>query len=217
MHDAVIILCGGLYKKPDGTYAPTSYKHCDEFGMLGGQIRITAAIEIYLHEQATTFCFSTGVSQKQISKFGTTVPSEASIYRDVFLDQLKQHTRPVQPQIFLDETSVNTTSNLQEVISLAQKKNWISLAIISNDYHIPRITQLYSLVQKQLSATSIEATFLSAEKIVQRYQPNRYDAEIAAAYNTKEGLQRIINEQKGVQDIMQKKYILTEYQLAKNN
>ncbi len=72
-YDAVAVLCGGL--RCDGeTYHPASFTDSDEHGMLGSQIRVLAAADLYRAGCAGVFLFSTGVSQKSRARFGPAVP-----------------------------------------------------------------------------------------------------------------------------------------------
>lgn len=217
--DVAVILGGGLYLHGEN-YLPTRYAHSDEFGMLGGEMRVNAALALYLQEGAANFLFSTGISAKQLAKYGDQVPPEAKIYAEYFLHRLtklKQNSSSLPlPNIFLEDISTNTASNLVEVATILKGKGWQNIAIISSDYHIPRIAALFTLLQDNGQITTdCHVSFLSAEQLVREMYPGRYDREIIAAYNSPEALKRIENEKNGLQDIKLGKYVYTEYQLGK--
>jgi hypothetical protein len=104
-HDVIVVLCAGLYFS-EGKFYPTKYIHSDDFGMLGGSIRVDAALALYLQKKAVNFLFSAGVSAKQLAKYGPSVPPDAKIYAEVFLRRLgtmtKEATSLERPNIFLD-------------------------------------------------------------------------------------------------------------------
>ena len=219
IYDAIIILCGGIYKTTEGAYEPTEYFHSDEFGMLGGKARVLAAVELYLQKRARNFCFSTGVSEKSKAKFGLDLPAEALIYSNVFqkliADFREKDTALEQPTIFLEAKSVNTASNIREVLELARGKDWNMIAIISSEYHIPRVRALYDSIRNQIGGIKLLSSFLSAEEILKTTRPGKYDTEIEAAYASKAAQLRLYNETQGLKAFRQKKYIFSEYQLYK--
>ncbi|HSX29633.1 MAG TPA: YdcF family protein [Candidatus Saccharimonadales bacterium] len=216
-YNVVIVLCGGL-SKTAGVYAPTSFSDSDEFGMLGATVRVRAAQELYWRGVADTFLFSTGVSEKQIAKFGPNVPPESHIYRDYFLAGIKNDHRklahePPAPKVLVEDASVNTVANLLEVSKLCSRYGWNDVAIISSAYHVPRIEALYGLIRDHF-AISIRSAFLSAEEILRQSQPGVYDNEIAEAYASIEGKRRIANEQQGLAAINSGNYVFHEFQLT---
>lgn len=218
-YDAIAILCGGLRLTEHG-YEPTTFDDSDEFGMLGGHVRVMAAVELYRHGVSENFLFSTGISSKQIDKFGPNVPAEAIIYKESFLKQIAQseslksmsHMPPLTT--FLEDQSVNTVGNLQGILQICTDNNWKNIAIVSSDYHIRRIQALLHLLLKQYPKTTLTFDFLSSENILKHSFPNKYDDEFATAYANPQGKTRLLNEEKGYQDIVQGRYVFSEFQLA---
>ena len=216
-YDAVIVLCGGL-RKVDAGYQPTTFEDGDEFGMLGGFIRVVAAAELYWQGRASRFLFSTGVSAKQIAKFGPDVPPEAGVYRDLFVETIHANARRQNltlplPEMFLEDKSVNTVANLQESVAICKREGWQCVAIISSEYHVPRIAALYDLIATHAPLLAAHPIFLAAEPIVTQAQPGAYDAQIDAAYRSEIGQKRIANEHAGLAHIQSGQYTLHEYQL----
>lgn len=212
-YDVVAILCAGLAK--DGQdYVPTAFGDSDEFGMLGGYVRVDAAVELAKSRVSSNFLFSTGVSAKQIEKFGKDVPPEAHIYRDVFLDRLGAERRVDAVNIFLEDTSVNTVGNIQAILQLCIDNNWSHIALLSSEYHIPRIRALVNLVLDQY-ALNLSFDFLSAETILRTAHPRLHDAYFDNAYSTPEAKKRIANEAQGLIALENGNYVLGEFQLSR--
>ncbi len=215
-YQVVVVLCGGLRKTANG-YSPTTFEDSDEFGMLGAAIRITAAEELFWQGMSQRFLFSTGISEKQIAKFGPAVPPESYVYREVFLAAIKDDPRGQQhrlelPEVFVEDASVNTVANLLETIELCRRYSWNHVAIISSQYHIPRIKALYELLAEHHDL-SLRPEFLEAEPIVRAAQSGVYDDTIAAAYKSAIAATRIANEERGLEHIRSGKYTFSEYQL----
>jgi uncharacterized SAM-binding protein YcdF (DUF218 family) len=194
-YDAVVVLCGGLYREGN-TYHATTYAHSDEFGMLGGAMRVSAAVALYSEGVSQTFLFSSGISAKHIARFGPDVPPDAKVYGDEFvqalaaLEQKPNHdiltSQLEKPIVLLETKSVNTVNNVIEVAKIVAEKGWKHIALLSSDVHIGRIEALYHMMEKErpdlLSSATVE--FLSAEKIMLETYPGIYDADIVAAHAT---------------------------------
>lgn len=218
--DAITVQSAGLRKLDDGTYASTLYTDSDDFGMLGGYMRVLAAQELYWHSPDRPFVFCNGKSAKQIAKFGSDVPSDAEIYAKEFKQSLARDERnktngdTLAPKIFLEDKSVNTVASIAELFSMSAEHGWKHIGLVSSDYHIPRIKALCDLIFDKLGNKPVEITFISAEAIIKELRPGVYDDEIDAAYKTPSAKQRIKNEQNGCDDIAAGRYHIGEFQLA---
>ncbi len=179
-YDAVVVLGGGL-RKEGHEYFPATYKDSDEFGMLGGHMRVQAAVDLYRTKAARSFMFTTGVYEKNKTRLGGNVPAESEVYAERFQEAIG-NIGDIQPNIILDTTSTTTLTNMQEVLSIISERKWHYVAIVSNEYHIPRIRALYEYVLRQNPKIEANITFLSAEKIVRELQPGKFDQEIDEAY-----------------------------------
>jgi uncharacterized SAM-binding protein YcdF (DUF218 family) len=207
-YDAVFVLGGGIVKS-GSSFGPTTYADSDPFGMLGGEIRIHAAVEICEQYPGVPFIFTTGVTAKTIAMYGPEVPSEALVYSRVFSEELNLRGLRL-PHIALEEISQNTEGNIREALALTEKHAWRRLAVITSAYHVARVEALFALL---LQSTSPSVKLLSAEAIVQAARPGAYDAIIADAYHTSEARQRIENEEKGVKALRAGTYATGEFQL----
>jgi hypothetical protein len=221
-YDAVIVLGGNIRRTQTG-YASATYTDSDQFGMLGGHIRVIAAAWMYLDRQASVFIFSTGTSEKTKAAFGPGVPTEAEIYSEEFKTLLRElrpdHPEMAQlepPTIILEDRSKNTVGNIEECFAIISKQTWEKVAILSARHHLPRIKTLCELI-KQRRPVNASLAFVEAEQVVMKLCPGKYDTEIKAAYNSPEGKKRLANEAKGVSDIRDGVYVLSEYQLQHNH
>jgi hypothetical protein len=217
-YDAIVIL--GLNIVPVGdSYAPTSYKDHDEYGMLAGEMNVIATIHLFAQQQADIFVFSTGTSQKTIAAFGPDVPTEAEVYSQDFMTRLKRYraTHPElaghpDPTIILENRSVNTYTNIMEVFTIIEQQEWRHVAIMSARYHVPRVKALCELIQKTYPQTA-NLEFITSEDVALRAEPGIHDEAITAAYNGYQGKKRLAHEAQGREDIEQGRYVITEFQL----
>ncbi len=229
-YDAIVVLGGGLHKEGEKFY-PTDYREADSdpFGMLGAGMRIVAATELYLQGKANNFVFTTGVTDKNKEKFKhEVVPTEASVYQDKFErmlhglnDSAEYHDRFANledPNILLEDRSNSTLTNIQNICQMILDNHWLKVAIVSSDYHIPRVSALYEQALPKLPELDFcQIKFISAENYVKETIPGKYDEVIDRYYNTPQALERIKNEQEGLKDIEAGRYALGEFQLTERN
>jgi hypothetical protein len=211
-YDAVIVL-GMNIRKTEAGYRPTTYADHDQYGMLAGEMNTIAAQLLHEQQATDTFVFSTGSSEKTKAAFGPDVPTEAEIYNKDFLKRIAGSSQP-KPVIILEDRSVNTYSNLTECIDIINEQGWQNIAIMSARYHIPRVKMLWEFAQEKHPAQA-RAEFLIAEDIIQQATPGVYDELIDAAYRSPEGQKRLASEAQGLQDMKDGKYVVTEFQFAK--
>lgn len=219
--DVMTVQSAGLRMLADGSYSSTLYTDSDNFGMLGGFARVLAAQELYWHNPDIPFVFCNGKSAKQIAKFGPDVPSDAEIYAEEFKRGIAQDLRSqssdtsVQPpEILLEDTSVNTVASIRELINMSTSHKWQRMGLVSSEYHLPRIKALCGLIFEKLGEQPVDITFISAETVLKELLPGVYDDEIDAAYKTLSAKNRIKNEQQGLDDIINGRYHIGEFQLA---
>lgn len=222
LYDAVIILGCNITPTPTG-FAPTTYKDHDEYGMLAGQMNVIAATYLWQQQVSDTFLFSTGTSAKTKAAYGDNVPTEAQVYSRDFLERI-QALREIKPELaqldsphmLLEEKSVNTYTNLTEVLAIVKYQGWEKVLLVSARYHIPRIQALYELIREKFPKAGLDQcdiTFKDSESIIMAADPDIYDAEIEAAYASKQGKKRLANEAKGVSDMQEGRYHIGEFQL----
>lgn len=222
LYDAVLVLGGNITKTDSGKYAPSTYQDSDGFGMLGGYMRIITATWMYIRGEADTFVFSTGTSEKTKAKFGTDVPTEAYLYSQVFKEMLAER-RSVTPELFdipeptiiLEEYSQNTVGNVRECFEIIRGHGWATVAVLSADFHIPRVQALCNLIS-QKHPVDCNLVFTGAETKIKQLMPGTYDQEINMAYASPEGQKRMECEARGLQHIQSGSYVMGEYQLHRS-
>lgn len=222
-YDAVLVLGGNITRKADGSFAPSTFADSDIFGMLGGRMRVFAAVWMYLAGEADTFVFSTGTSEKTKAVYGSAVPTEAYLYSEDFKDLLHelQGSRPEikslkKPTIILEDRSKNTVGNIRECFEIIrQHPEWRKVGVMSADFHIPRVKAFCELIQDK-EPIEADLEFIGAESSLKRLKPGVYDAEIEAAYASPEGKKRLKNEAQGLKDMEEGRYYMGEFQLQKS-
>lgn len=222
-YDVIAVPGGGLYKA-ESTFLPATYEHDDQFGMLGGHMRVAAAVGLYMMRQNATFLFSGGSSAKQKAVFGQNAPVESEVYRDAFLSELTSYAHNPDyealmaelpaPQTVLDPGAENTARNMEEMRRLIRERNWRSVAVLSNEYHVPRAEAWWNITGAKNEDEPGIVDFLSAEDIVRNTFPDVHDASIAQAYQSPMGLLRLRNEAQGLSDIAKGRVIHSEFQLV---
>jgi uncharacterized SAM-binding protein YcdF (DUF218 family) len=221
-YDAVVVLGNSLQQRGERFY-PSDYRQSDHFGMLGAGMRIVAAVNLYLNREAKNFVFSTGITEKNKEMFGSTVPPESNVLKEKFLRVLeglkkrpdyKDRFEGLEESVIVEEDrSVNTASNIREVLQIIKDNGWKNIAIVGNSYHIPRVEALYNNALQQHSELGVEATFVKAEEYVKQNMPNKYDKVIERYFKTEQYKERVKNEQQGLQHFREGRYTLTEFQL----
>ena len=130
LYDCIIVLGGNIARTPEGKYIPSTYQHSDEYGMLGGHMRIIAAAWMYLEGQSDTLIFSTGTSEKTKATLGNDVPTEALVYSQEFkrlvADLREKHPELLhdgEPTIILEERQEH--SGQYSRVFCAYKRAWV--------------------------------------------------------------------------------------------
>lgn len=221
-YDCIVVLGGNIVRTDDGQFAPTTYDHSDQFGMLGGYMRIVAAAWMFVARQSETFLFSTGTSEKTKAVLGDDVPTEAHVYSEAFkrlVGELRSTHGELcgrkDPKIILEEYSQNTVGNLKESFAVIKEHHWKKVAVLSADLHIPRVQALTELISQDIPV-GVTLDFLGAESTLKKLKPGLYDDFINTAHNSIEGKKRAQNEAQGLSDIREGRYVMTEYQLHQN-
>ncbi|HSX07705.1 MAG TPA: ElyC/SanA/YdcF family protein [Candidatus Saccharimonadales bacterium] len=221
-YSAVAVPGGGVYKAGHN-FQPATYEQSDMFGMLGGHMRVAAAVGMYLMSRSSNFLFSGGTSAKQAAAFGDEAPVEAAVYERAFLDEIMLLSHdpdyaPLcaelpRPKTMLETKSPNTAANMRRIGQLMIAHRWSSLAVITNEYHIARAKAWWDDVHEP--GTWPDVYFLSAEAIAVEAFPDRgYEAVIAKAYQSPAGLKRLHHEATGLNDMRAGNQVPGEFQLG---
>ncbi len=218
--DIDVVLCGGTYQVDD-LFLPTTYGQSDEFGMLGGELRIVAAVARARSGLSQRTLFSGGKSKKgAILRGGEHIPAPpaAAVYAgqftNMFVTGKGENDGIAMPAILLDTTSPNTNANMLYSLQLANREDWRDMTVITNEYHVPRAEAIYSIIAEKLCMDGVHITFMSAEEIVKQAHPGLYDDEIEGAYISAAGQLRLASEARGLADIKAGNYTFREVQTA---
>ncbi len=187
--------------------------------MLGGEMRTIAAVARARLALTQHVLFSGGKSKKGAALRGgehVPAPPAAAVYAGHFTDMFQagrsQDNEPNLPPILLDTISPNTNANMLYSLQLAAREGWRDMVVISNEYHVPRIQALYSIIKEKLCMDGIRTTFVAAEDVVQEAHPGLYDEAIAAAYTSEAGQLRMTSEARGLADMREGRYSFREVQ-----
>lgn len=125
-----------------------------------------------------------------------------------------------EPRIHLEERSVCTFTELKEMVRIATNLGWIYVGLLSNDYHLPRIGDMYRYLRKHpdqfpdyadainlFADFGINVCFLPAETINCTADPD-YATELNEVMKTAGYLNRLQAEAQGREDLRTGKYKL---------
>ncbi len=201
-YDAVVVLGGGLMKVGD-EFKPTDYAHGDQFGMMGGDMRVFAAAALFKAGEADEFVFTTGKAPHQVKMFGEDIPTEAFVYGKMFSELVGDDA---EVEVIHEDRSTSSLTNITEVLTIVHGEGWKYIAILTNEYHAPRVKALYEAVLRVNPQVRCAIDFISAEEVLRHHEPGKYDSAIDAAYDSADGKKRLENEAKGLADVAAGKY-----------
>lgn len=213
--DLDVVLCGGTYQVGD-VFMPTTFQHSDDFGMLGGELRNIAAVARAKKGLSPRVLFSGGKSRKGAALRGgdhVPAPPAAAVYAGQFTDMFqagREDGEPAIPDILLDTTSPNTNANMLYSLRRSTNEGWRDMVVITNDYHVPRVSALFAIIKEKLCMEDVHTTFVAAEDVVREALPGLYDDAIAEAYESEAGQLRLTNETRGLADIQAGNYTFRE-------
>ncbi|MEA2088649.1 MAG: YdcF family protein [Patescibacteria group bacterium] len=194
MDKAIVILSGGLYKNKNFSWRTTTFDEGDNFGADGSMIRVIAGHYLYKENIDNLIITSGGKGQYK------NIPGAPNI-SEVIKKELISLGVPNQ-KIIEEKNSNNTWQQLKEIKKIIHNNNIKQTIIISNKYHLPRITAMIktdSELQKLLKNDIIKLE--SAEDILLKYSPKQWKTTIEKAYKSKKIKKRIELEKQGVKDI----------------
>lgn len=204
--DAIFVLSGGIKVRERPGAEPrittTAYSDDEKGGLIiGGKARVIAAAEVgpYFPE----------------AKIVTTSapPNDPESNAKVMAQELEHHGIPSE-QIVLEEKSVNTLTEIKELVRMAAANGWKKVAVITSDYHVPRSqeilqrletyadeedTELVSAVE-QMKSGKIEVSFVAAEEILP-LRSEHYRTLIEKVHQSAEYRKRVEAEQRGLQQL----------------
>lgn len=209
--DAIFVPSADIKEAPEprSGYVSPSYNDADIRGLVsGGKARVIAAAEAHKYFPNTFFVPS---SRDRVDRGR---PTHARVYAD----EMQALGVPAE-RIILQEESVNTITEIVDAIKLAAERGWRTIAFVSNDYQLERIQAMYEHItelypddaefEKTLNAFKVSGgTILcvSAERLLSVRRPRLYGQLIQKVKETPAYHERIIEERKGVHDVLSGEY-----------
>lgn len=198
--EAIVLISGGIVKEKGKDsrikYRSTRINEGDSFGILWGEARVLAVIELAKY-----------FPQSKIILTGVTFVYE----------NLKQNVIP-KNRIILESTSGNTLSQIKEVLKIIQKERLKYIVFVTNKYHLPRVRLIYknieyfyptdkqikTIVQK-IDNSDVFIEFISAEQVLPHLN-KKYIKIIGRVEKSSAYKKRIQSEKCGVAMIKNHKY-----------
>lgn len=195
---SIIAVLGGALIKDESGWRTTHFNEGDNFGASGDWIRTVAAHYLYEDYKILTsnlfIVVSGGRGQLE------SVP-DAPALADILCGELLELGIPAD-RIFKENQSGNTFQQLRELSRLIFELNFGKITVISNRWHLPRISAMIARVPALASLRRMKSdknlVLESAEEIVLKHDRGRFGKIIADAYQSKEMQERIRLEKAGV-------------------
>jgi hypothetical protein len=167
----------------------------DKWGAPGGVLRVEAAV-LLANRFRTAVVVASGGMGYDLSKFADYWrPTLAKILEGELIER-----GIVQQRIVLEEASNTTFQELVELEKLVRCREWHSLALVTNRWHIPRLQAMLDAKFTTLLRLAC-AMPMSAEEILLQYDAPRWRNVIDAAYEDDFMRTRIERENRGIAQI----------------
>lgn len=192
--DAIIVLSGGSVTEKDPQtgktiYRSTTYAEGDTFGTLGGFARVQAAA-LLAKKYPRAFLVTTG-------KEGSDGISAARIQTSELeaLDVSRE-------RIILEERSVNTKTQIEESLRIAQEREWRQVLFVTNAYQVERVR---AFVEYFYAHSNCNIDYQDAESVLSEHDPT-FPAEFARIAESEPYQRRLAAEARGVAAIKSGEY-----------
>ena len=208
--DAVFVLSGSIEFHENQGFRSPSYASGDQNGITGSRARVIAASEI-----AKAFPEITIVTTSDSTPLDQ--PSDASVMKEELLERNVD-----SGQIELEEESTSTHTELLEMMKIAMERGWSKVALVTNDYHIPRAKLMFEKLEtipggliseeefaavKAFRESGIQVEFISAEAIISNAN-HLYKTLIDKVHKGEGYKNRVEREQNGVRELEEGTYKL---------
>lgn len=185
--NAIIVLSAGSVADKDSRtgetiYRSTTYAEGDAFGTLGGTGRVQAAA-LLAKKYPHAFVITTG-------KEGPGGVSHVNI-QAAELETLGVSRK----RIVLEEVSVNTKTQIEESLRIAEKRKWKRVLFVTNKYQVERVQAFVEHLQEQPSS---EIGYQDAESVLSEDSPE-FATEFARIVKSEPYQRRLAAEARGVE------------------
>lgn len=212
---ALFVLSGGIVADTrertdnpgDDGYKTLSYQDLDAHGLVtGGKARVVAAAEI-----AKLF---PDLPLVTTSRYEADKPTHAA----VMAQELEQRSVPSE-QIIKEEQSVNTVTELTELVKMAVRNEWKRVEAITSDYHIARCAKMFEALDTIVNYDDPEffealakfresgsrLAFIAAEEVLEKVS-SKYSQLFEQVRQTDAFKGRVAAEEKGIRDLQEGRY-----------
>ena len=192
--DAIVVLAGGIKQDPSGRWVSLDLSEGDNaLGAPGGKLRIHAAAVLSNRWPQVSVVTSGGKG----SDVPEGTPEDRPPLAEILRDELVQSGVSVD-RIILEQRSNSTYQQLQELETLIAEKKWKQVQLITNRYHLARLT---AMIEAKFPVLAGVAQPLSAEEVLIGADPERWEILIIEAYESAWMKEREMKEAQGVEQI----------------
>lgn len=191
----IIIFGGGMKKNKDGTWQTRNYNQENRHGSSGDRLRVLAGYYLYNDSTNSLIVASGGKgTYKNIS--------DAPPVSSVLKKELVELGIP-KNKIIEENKSDSTYQELLWLKKFLTKEKYGEVKIISNKYHLPRIKIMANLPSINLAG---KIKIISAEEILIKYDPKKWQKIIKLAYAHPKMKKRIALEKIGIKTLKSGNY-----------
>lgn len=194
----ILVILGGSLINDNGKWRTANYNEGDNFGATGDSVRVIAGSYLFKHGLADHIIVSCGPGQY---KDRPEIPNVALIMKQ----ELIELGVPAE-KIEIENKSNNTYQQLKAAQAISKQRKLKSVGIVSNKWHLPRIQ---TMIDHGPDMDNIRefTELIDAEDVLLYYAPDKWRKIIEEAYKSKGIKQRMALEQKGIQDILEGRYV----------
>lgn len=196
-YNAIFILGGGL-KKDGDNWRTANFDEGDDFGATGDSIRVIAGSYLFKHGLTDHIIVSCGPGQYRNRP---EIPNVASVMKQ----ELVTLGIPID-KIEIENLSNNTYQQLKAAQSVAIQRKLKLIGIVSNKWHLPRVQAIIDRGPEINNLREV-SKLIDAEDVLLNYAPNEWHKIIETAYKSEGIKKRMALEQKGLRDILERRYI----------
>lgn len=191
--EIIVVLGGWLFKESDGSWRTMNFDELDGEGNASGdRVRVVAAS--FLSKKNPNLKIIVSGSRGRLIE--EDCPTLAKVLKKELIDLA------VKPENIIEEDrSTGTFGQLKESLAIVDQLGLSEIGIISNEYHLPRISEFLKYLK-----TDYDIKLISAEQVAIENDPEFWKKEVEDAYSSPEMQKRIALEQKGLKDLKEGKY-----------
>ena len=215
--ELVVVLSGGIVKntsvaeKATGmSHRTPSYRECDDKGLVsGGKARVIASASLHEYFPDAEVLTMSHTKNKKDEE-----PSHA----EVIAEEIQERGVPAE-KIVQRKNSYSTISEIREIALHVKNGNMQNLVVISNEYHLPRVREMFNRAQELLGSgeenDEVEAAlkglddanivFVSAEDIL-KGKGKKYERLFEKIESSSSYQGRLKAEERGLKDLRAGKY-----------